>query len=901
MNHRLILHFVFLFFLMTCFAACQSNADGIVQVKFSTINADSLIAVAKADTNIASSKAFLLNCLKANRFSTLDELHIQLVLGKKESGDAQHAIMQTILAKDSFLTQSEKGKEILVKAAVAEAYYNFTTNNKQQVLKCSDIYFANTNPRLDSVYKISICGYLGIVFEQLGDTKKAISNYLICKELMDKTNNKKGYYSTISNLCISYYHNNEKDKAFALANNVLQTISPKDDQYADYLYLKTFYQLGSNAIQNIHQLESFITKYPNAKYTITAMVDLLDYYFEEKKFEKLYQAIHHIIGLNDLDERQQAKLYLQYAQALVQQQQTDSAIVYLDKALQLVCATNTINGCLLPVDSLLAPENTIYDIMLAKADLLLQKNKSDSSALQHALRYLLTAQKVADLLQLQLVFDESKYENGVDAKLVTEKLLEVYYLLHQKNNNQQYAQNAFVIAEKAKAIALQDNIEKEILGQAAKDTNYAAFVELKKQLAALEIELSAVSTGNRKDSMQAQCRQLEEKLSMYKSVNDELLPANPQQIKFAELQVFLKEHQLNAIHFFEGDSAVYVLAYDRSTTKIQFNKINKSISDSIVLLNGMQQSQNGLVEEWNRVCQLSNYVYTQLLGTVTVVLANNQTLIMADGNLYNLAFDALLTSAKDANSYLIKQGTTSMAYSIRSLMGQQARAWMPQSGITCFMPFATKNIGKYPVLKNSVQEINACQQHFTTQVFKDEQATFNHFVKHIANNDYVHIASHAVAGQQPQLIFADSAVYANSIYHTPMHHAMVYVNTCESGAGQATYTEGNLSLARAFYSNGVHNVVYSLWNANDASSAAISMEYYKQLKRHHNSAMALYLAKLNYLATQPKDKQLPYYWAMMQHLGDGQLQNTSSGVWWKVLLAIACIAGIVIYLFSKKR
>jgi CHAT domain-containing protein len=119
-----------------------------------------------------------------------------------------------------------------------------------------------------------------------------------------------------------------------------------------------------------------------------------------------------------------------------------------------------------------------------------------------------------------------------------------------------------------------------------------------------------------------------------------------------------------------------------------------------------------------------------------------------------------------------------------------------------------------------------------------------------------------------------------------MQQSFAYLNTCQSGSGVNYYSEGNLSLGRAFYSNGVHNVALTFWNMNDASSSELSTLFYKNLKENNNSIDAMHEAKLAYLKSQPMDKQAPYYWASVQHIGDGIIDEKKSKLWYYVVAGL---------------
>ena len=88
---------------------------------------------------------------------------------------------------------------------------------------------------------------------------------------------------------------------------------------------------------------------------------------------------------------------------------------------------------------------------------------------------------------------------------------------------------------------------------------------------------------------------------------------------------------------------------------------------------------------------------------------------------------------------------------------------------------------------------------------------------------------------------------------------------CETGAGQASRSEGTVGLQRALLAAGARSVLASLWVADDASTASLMAAFWRHWLRDADrptKAQALRRAQLAMSRTAP-----PYYWAAFQMAG----------------------------------
>ncbi len=163
-------------------------------------------------------------------------------------------------------------------------------------------------------------------------------------------------------------------------------------------------------------------------------------------------------------------------------------------------------------------------------------------------------------------------------------------------------------------------------------------------------------------------------------------------------------------------------------------------------------------------------------------------------------------------------------------------------------------------------------------ILEAEAATKANFLSRIkGSHSILHIATHGLVNHEESslssLVFsasenADGLLLLPEISALEFDISLLVLSACESGIGESVAGEGFLSLSRAFLGSGVSQVVGSLWQVHDGSTAKLMHEFYVALKKADLSvADALRQAQLKTLREPEDDWSDPYYWAGFQLVG----------------------------------
>lgn len=116
--------------------------------------------------------------------------------------------------------------------------------------------------------------------------------------------------------------------------------------------------------------------------------------------------------------------------------------------------------------------------------------------------------------------------------------------------------------------------------------------------------------------------------------------------------------------------------------------------------------------------------------------------------------------------------------------------------------------------------------------------------------------------------FAKSVVSGEDILRLGLKNTkLVILSTCVSGLGSAASGEWLTGLQRAFLTAGAENMIVSLWEVEEESTAVLMSYFYDYVKKDMPFDMALWQAKKDLIRYQGGIYGTPFYWAGFIYIG----------------------------------
>jgi CHAT domain-containing protein len=112
----------------------------------------------------------------------------------------------------------------------------------------------------------------------------------------------------------------------------------------------------------------------------------------------------------------------------------------------------------------------------------------------------------------------------------------------------------------------------------------------------------------------------------------------------------------------------------------------------------------------------------------------------------------------------------------------------------------------------------------------------------------------------------DDLLQAREILGLRLNADLVTLSACDGAAGTSEGIAGTNSLVEAFLMAGARSVIASIWEADDAFTAALMRRFYGNLRLGHDKAEALTMAERELLKMSGSNAA-PQYWAGFR-LGD---------------------------------
>jgi len=580
------------------------------------------------------------------------------------------------------------------------------------------------------------------------------------------------------------------------------------------------------------------------------------------------------------------------------------------------------------LDQVVYPEKLLKTLELqAEALRNYSRQKNDPGLLDQSLHTYLQAVQLIEKLQYSLSREGSKFLLRKQTHELFQKGFKTAFTLARKTGNVNYKEYAFYFAEKSKDQILLEQLQETNAEHftGIPDSLIRRGRLLETHLTRLQQKLTSLTgTPQQSDSLQrvaledslfdihraleAHIRGLEKSYPKYYSLKYRHTTVPSWQVR----QQLLKPKQ-TMVEYFMGQDSLYAFVMSQK----QFH-LKEMASDSL-LTDDIRQYRQTIKEQGKpyEFAKISHRLFQKLFEPIKDLIPGRRLLVITDGPLDLLPFESLVTKNPTKGqsfqfqklAYLIDDYTLSYApsaiyLSMRTKFGDSVSQSQQRKEFLGFAPGFTdltnsKQRSLYPNLERplnalplSKTEVKKLRTMFdkphgfwsflksdkdVADVFVDDEATEENFKSlPLSNYQYIHLATHAFISEnkpsQSAIVFAapqdqreDGILHASEIYNLQLDARLVTLSACNTGIGKIVRGEGMMSLSRAFQYAGARNLLVSLWNVDDRSTARLMVDFYKQNEGGYSMPQALREAKLSLI--EQGQYASPRYWAPFVFIG----------------------------------
>lgn len=821
---------------------------------------------------------------------------------------------------------------------IASSYNNLgmTYFNKGDFVKAIEylktaISIKESIPGIEKVDFETNYANLGLAYLRNNQYQEALSNFLLNYQLIRDHEEKfgdKDFLSAYNNLAIVLTYLEQYDLALSYLQKAL-----KIHERTSVLQEKTYHNLA-HIYRETRQSEKALTYYQQAiKYNIATL-----------------GSFHPDI----------AKQYRHMAIIEAGQGNFDSSLDLFQKSLATLApgfSSRNFHDNPSP-DSIIAKTNFLRTLRDKAQVLQIIYNKTDSADyLKAAHKTHLLAVALIDRMRKE--FTEGSKQFWTEETLpMFERAIQTAEEMFQLTDNHDYLYDAFNFAEKSKAVLLADAVKESGARRTAgiPDSLFVKEQDLKRDLAEYEKQLFLEKRkGVNADSLKTgtwqkkvfDLRRAHEQLivRMEKNFPDYYkLKYETDLAGVEEIQAHLKARQSGLIEYFMGGKNLFTFVLTPDTIVLIRQAITDEVSTHIRILREILTDRD-LIFERGRDPRLFTQFTTQayelyqfLIAPVAEIIPSH-ILIIPDGILGYLPFEILISQPPQDGAeadyaslpFLLKRFRLRYEYSANVMMN--TRPHTPSSRhFAGFAPDYSSSLTEaasageqlfvsragFAPLTHNKPEVRAISRRLRGRSFVGNNATERRFTDVAGDFQILHLAMHAFTNDENPLYSAlvfsepeqindstmsentgDGFLYAYELYNLNLSANLAVLSACNTGTGKLARGEGVMSLARAFKFAGVPNVVMSLWQAEDRSTAEIMKNFYRNLDEGMDKDEALRQAKLSFIENSRNTH--PFFWATFVLIGDEQPMDLKPSLLWYWIIGISLVLGGFIIFFRKKR
>lgn len=546
------------------------------------------------------------------------------------------------------------------------------------------------------------------------------------------------------------------------------------------------------------------------------------------------------------------------------------------------------------------PRTLLLGTLASKAEVLVKRNSAGD--LEAAVDTYHLAARLIGRLRQGFSTEGAKLYLTSESFGVLEKGIGAALRLHAKTNDSTYLHLAFEFAEMGKAGMLSEALAEANARTFAgiPDSLLDAEQSLRDDIAFLDTQVQKQRQTAGRDS--AQLRVLEVKLFDATRTYERLIARFEKEypsyyeLKLPPTAVSVKRIQESAlgngealVEYVAGDSVCFIFVVTKDGIDVNTVRHKGKLTANVLAFRNALRNLDIAAYTRN-----AYELYRTLVAPVRGKLAGmSKLVIIPDGVLHHVPFEALLMKRAEGSSpdfphlpYLIFDFEMRYHASAAMLTSEVKREIEERSdagfaGLAPVFPDGDASRGAkkgkkgefavttrairldgatYPALPATEDEVRGIARLFeehrqpatmylrgkaSESVLKDPSLR-RHAYLHIASHGFINETSPKLSG----LLFArdgrkeDGVLYTGETYNLNLDADLVVLSACESGLGKVVRGEGILGLTRGFLYAGARNIVVSLWQVADKSTAELMIAFYTNVLNGQPYATALRNAKL---------------------------------------------------------
>jgi CHAT domain-containing protein/Tfp pilus assembly protein PilF len=601
-----------------------------------------------------------------------------------------------------------------------------------------------------------------------------------------------------------------------------------------------------------------------------------------------------------------------------------------------------------------AEVSILYNLALAERTL---------GELPNALAYIQESTHLIESMRTKVLNRDLRASYFASVHQHYELYIDLLMKLEQAQPNNGYVQKAFEISEQARARSLLDSLTEgkfssdpsASLSNRLGELRQALNAKMEYQMRLLDSNAAPELANQANEQIQQLNRDYDKFEAQLKTESKQFAAlTEPQEMKLQGIQAQIADGNSLLLEFQLGTERSYlwtvsadsIKAYellDRNTLEQLASKVHELLIARQPIINESPRDyQDRVTGSDAQYLTTASKLSWLLLGKIKDQLGDKRLLIVADGELHYVPFDALPIPVEDqsistldyvplvVNHEIVKLPSASVLAAVRQSEGQSLEKTIAlladpvfdagdpritNSSTTTPLAIAQKNTSsgahnplQFDRLPSTLREAQTVLEMLPAKqgaLFSGVEAS-RELALGSALHGYkiIHFGTHALMDpEHPEtsgimLSFVDrngnpqdGVLRIADIYDLRLATDLVVLSACQTAVGKNVKGEGLMGLARSFLFAGSKSVLATLWEVDDeATTELIKHFYHGLLIEHLPASVALKNAKL-FIRSQ-KRWQPPYFWAGFELQGEYRkpISVPAARRYWLYLLGSALVA-----------